>query len=93
MKKTGAFLLSMMLIFTLTVTNLAGAYHTAGRVCAAEETNDGADHSEAGTQGGENTGLSNGGLPAGDETWSGNQSTQVTPQQGFVPANTGDPQQ
>ena len=37
MKKTGAVLLGMMMVMVLTVTNLAGAYHAATRVYAAEE--------------------------------------------------------
>ncbi|MBR5970262.1 MAG: InlB B-repeat-containing protein, partial [Lachnospiraceae bacterium] len=48
MKKTGAFLLSMILIFTMTVTNFAGAYDNAARVVAAENVEGGASE-EGGT--------------------------------------------
>ena len=37
MKRTGAILLSIFLAMVLTVSNMAGAYHTAARVYAAEE--------------------------------------------------------
>ena len=47
MKRTGAILLSVMMVLILTVSNLAGAYHTAARVYAAEEeTIGGGDNQE-----------------------------------------------
>ena len=88
MKKTGAMILSFMLIFMMTVTNLAGAYHSAAQVYAAEETDGGEDNTDGGTQGGDETALTNTALPTGDVTQSGNQVTTITPPQETAPATT-----
>ena len=82
MKKTGAVLLSIILIIMMTVTNLAGAYHSAARVYAAEETVDGAGSSDSKIQGVDETASANNDeLPTGDEQQSGNQQTTITPPQ------------
>ncbi|MBQ4416575.1 MAG: InlB B-repeat-containing protein, partial [Butyrivibrio sp.] len=88
MKKTGAMILSFMLIFMMTVTNLAGAYHSAAQVYAAEETDGGEDNADDGTSGGDETALTNTALPTGDVTQSGNQVTTITPPQETAPATT-----
>ena len=50
MKKAGLSLLSMTLIMMITVTNLAGEYHSAARVYAAEDMYDGEDNTDSDTQ-------------------------------------------
>ncbi|MBQ4417473.1 MAG: InlB B-repeat-containing protein, partial [Butyrivibrio sp.] len=88
MKKTGTISLSFILIFMMMITNLAGVYHTAGRVYAAEETDGGAENTDGSTQDGDETALTNATLPTGDVTQSGDQVSAITQPQETVPENT-----
>ena len=83
MRKTGAILLSFILIFMMTFTNLAGAYNTASWAYAAGETDGGADNQDGSTQGGDETALTNTALQTGDVTQSGEPAE--TQQQNSVP--------